>query len=156
MKKNYPAKMIRVITLAVLAAFSIICTLFIPRFIDYAVENNYIGYENRMWFAAAAVLLVIPCATILVMALKLSASDEDPIFTEDTAVLLYRISIILAIDCGAFAAITVILFCLQDRLIAPLFALIDLIGLTLSYMFWQLSGYIHRAAEMKEEVDATL
>ena len=37
-----------------------------------------------------------------------------------------------------------------------LFALIDLIGLTLSYMFWQLSGYIHRAAEMKEEVDATL
>ena len=46
--------------------------------------------------------------------------------------------------------------CLQDRLIAPLFALIDLIGLTLSYMFWQLSGYIHRAAEMKEEVDATL
>ena len=148
--------MIRVITLAVLAAFSIICTLFIPRFIDYAVENNYIGYENRMWFAAAAVLLVIPGATILVMALKLSASDEDPIFTEDTAVLLYRISIILAIDCGAFAAITLILFCLQDRLIAPLFALIDLIGLTLSYMFWQLSGYIHRAAEMKEEVDATL
>lgn len=156
MKQNYPAKMIRVITLAVLAAFSIICTLFIPRFIDYAVENNYIGYENRMWFVAAAVLLVIPCATILVMALKLSASDEDPIFTESTAVLLYRISMILAIDCGAFAAVTVILFCLQDRLIAPLFALIDLIGLTLSYMFWQLSGYIHRAAEMKEEVDATL
>ena len=109
-----------------------------------------------LWFAAAAVLLVIPCAVILVMALKLSESDEDPIFTEDTAVLLYRISIILAIDCGAFAAITVILFCLQDMLIAPLFALIDLIGLTLSYMFWQLSGYIHRAAEMKEEVDATL
>ena len=156
MEHKYPAKTIRILTLGVLMAFSVICTIFIPRFIDYAVENNYIGYENRIWFLGAAVLLVMPCATILVMALKLSASDEDPIFTEDTAILLYRISILLAVDCGAFAAVTVILFCLRDTLIAPLFALIDLVGLTLSYMFWQLSGYIHRAAEMKEEVDATL
>lgn len=156
MEHHYPAKTIRILTLCVLFAFSAICAVFIPRFVDYAAANNYIGYENRTWFIAAAVLLVLPCAAILVMALKLSASDEDPIFTEDTAVLLYRISIILAIDCGAFAAVTVILFCLRDTLIAPLFALIDLIGLTLSYMFWQLSGYIHRAAEMKEEVDATL
>lgn len=156
MEHKYPAKAVRIITLFVLAAFSVICTLFIPNFIDYAVEMDYIGFENRMWFAAAAVLLVAPCATILVMALKLSASDEDPIFTEGTAVLLYRISIILAIDCGAFAAVTVILFCLGDMLVAPLFALIDLVGLTLAFLFWQLSGYIHRAALMKEEVDATL
>ena len=156
MEHKYPAKAIRIITLLVLAAFGVICTIFIPNFINYAVEHDYIGYENQMWFVGAAVLLVSPCAVILVMALKLSSSDEDPIFTEDTAVLLYRISILLAIDCGAFAAVTVILFCLRDTLIAPLFALIDLIGLTLSYLFWQLSGYIHRAAEMKEEVDATL
>ena len=156
MEQNYPAKAVRIITLFVLAAFSVICTVFIPNFIDYALEMDYIGYENRIWFIAAAVLLVIPCATILVMALKLSASEEDPIFTEDTAVLLYRISVMLAVDCGAFLAVTVILFCLGDLLIAPLFALIDLVGLTLSFLFWQLSGYIHRAAKMKEEVDATL
>jgi len=156
MEHNYPAKAVRIITLFVLAAFSVICTVFIPNFIDYALEMDYIGYENRIWFIAAAVLLVIPCAAILVMALKLSASEEDPIFTEDTAVLLYRISVMLAVDCGAFLAVTVILFCLGDLLIAPLFALIDLVGLTLSFLFWQLSGYIHRAAKMKEEVDATL
>jgi len=158
MEHNYPAKTVRVITIGVLCAFCVICTVFIPNFIDYAVEMDYIGYENQIWFLAAAVLLVLPCAAILVMALKLSESgkDEDPIFTEGTAVLLYRISIILAVDCGAFAAVTVILFCLRDSLIAPLFALIDLVGLTLSFMFWQLSGYIHRAAKMKEEVDATL
>ena len=90
------------------------------------------------------------------MALKLSSSKEDRIFTVDTARLLWRISLILAIDCGAFAAVTVILFCLQDMLIAPLFALIDLVGLSLSYLFYHLSVYIARAAEMKEEVDATL
>ncbi|MBR5871944.1 MAG: hypothetical protein IKZ09_12995 [Clostridia bacterium] len=156
MENNYPAKLIRVITIGVLCMFCVICTVFIPNFVDYAIEMDYIGVENRMWFIAAAVLLVAPCAAILIMALKLSKSGEDPIFTEDTAVLLYRISIILAIDCGAFAAVTVILFCLGDTLVAPLFALIDLIGLTLSFMFGQLSGYIHRAAEMKEEVDATL
>jgi len=158
MENNYPAKTVRAITIGVLCAFSVICTLFIPNFIDYAVEMDYIGQENRIWFTAAAVLLVLPCAVILVMALKLSESgkNEDPIFTEDTAVLLYRIAILLAVDCGAFAAVTVILFCLGDMLVAPLFALIDLVGLTLSFLFWQLSGYIHRAAEMKEEVDATL
>ena len=139
MEHNYPAKLIRFITVAVLFAFCVICTVFIPNFIDYAVEMNYIGYENRMWFVAAAVLLVLPCAVILVMALKLSESgkNEDPIFTEDTAVLLYRIAILLAVDCGAFAAVIVILFCLGDALIAPLFALIDLVGLTLSFLFWQ-------------------
>lgn len=156
MEHHYPAKTIRILTLGVLLAFSVICAIFIPRFIDYAIENNYIGYENRLWFTAAAILLVSPCAVILIMALKLSASDEDPVFTEGTAVLLHRISILFAIDCAAFAAVTVILFCLRDTLIAPLFALIDLVGLTLSYLFRQLSGYIHRAAEMKEEVDATL
>lgn len=156
MEQNYPAKAIRIITLFVLAAFSVICTVFIPQFIEYAVENDYIGAENRLWFTFGAVLLVLPCAAILIMALQLSASREDPVFTEDTAHLLYRISLILAVDCGAFAAVTVILFCLGDLLVAPLFALIDLIGLSLSYLFWQLSGYIHRAAALKEEADATL
>ena len=156
MENNYPAKTIRFITVAVLVLFCAICAVFIPNFIDYAAEQNYIGYENRVFFTAAAVILALPCAVILVMALKLSASKEDPVFTEATAKLLWRISIILAVDCGAFSAVTVILFCLRDTLIAPMFALIDLVGLALSYLFGQLSGYIHRAAEMKEEVDATL
>ena len=156
MKNHFPAVQIRCITVAILLLFCIICAVFIPRFLDYAEANNYIGSENRLLFAAAAVLLVLPCAAVLVMALKLSSSKEDRIFTEDTAQLLWRISMILAIDCGAFAAVTVILFCLRDTLIAPLFALIDLVGLALSYLFYHLSVYIARAAEMKEEVDATL
>ena len=156
MKNHFPAVQIRCFTIAILVLFCVICTVFIPRFLDYAEANNYIGTDNRMFFAAAAVLLVVPCVAVLVMALKLSSSKEDRIFTEDTAVLLWRISMILAIDCGAFAAVTVILFCLHDTLIAPLFALIDLVGLALSYLFYHLSVYISRAAEMKEEVDATL
>lgn len=156
MKNHFPAVQIRCITIIILILFCVICSVFVPRFLDYAEANNYIGTENRIFFAAAAILLIAPCAVVLVMALKLSASKEDRIFTEDTALLLWRISLILAIDCGAFAAVTVILFCLRDALIAPLFALIDLVGLALSYLFYHLSVYISRAAEMKEEVDATL
>lgn len=156
MKNHFPAVQIRCITIAILLLFCIICSVFIPRFLDYAEANDYIGSENRVFFAAAAILLVLPCAAILVMALKLSSSKEDRIFTVETAVLLWRISLILSIDCGAFGAVTVILFCLRDTLIAPLFALIDLVGLSLAYLFYHLSVYIDRAAEMKEEVDATL
>lgn len=156
MENNYPARTIRLITVSILVLFCVICAVFIPNFMDYATEHDYIGTDNKLLFTVAAWILVLPCAVILIMALKLSASNEDRIFTEETARLLWRISLILAIDCGAFAAITVILFCLRDVLIAPMFALIDLVGLALSYLFCQLSGYIHRAAEMKEEVDATL
>ena len=56
----------------------------------------------------------------------------------------------------AFAIVTVILFAVGEGMIALLFALIDLIGFSLAYLLRTLSAYIRRAADMKEEVDATL
>ena len=156
MENKYPAAVIRTVTVVTLLLFVVICVGFIPRFADYLTSCDYIAYESRIPVMVGGAALTLPCAVILLMALQLSASGEDRIFTRETAKLLARIAWILAGDCTAFLAVTVIFYCVGDRLIAPLFALIDLIGFVLSYLLWQLSGYIGRAAVLKEEADGTL
>ena len=152
MENKHPNAVIRILNLIILALFSVICILFIPSFTDYLLRNDLIAASSRIPVMIGGTALALPCAVILIMALRLSASDEDRIFTQDTADLLNRIAWILGCDCLAFAIVTVILFAVGEGMIA----LIDLIGFSLAYLLRTLSAYIRRAADMKEEVDATL
>ncbi|MBO5649321.1 MAG: DUF2975 domain-containing protein, partial [Clostridia bacterium] len=96
------------------------------------------------------------CEWILVLALHFSSSSEDPIFTHSTARVLRQMAGILAVDCTVFRMFSVILLSVGEWLVAPLFFLLVLIGLALAYLLNMLSVYIARAADMKEEADATL
>ncbi len=146
----------RAITIALLFLFVAICVCFIPNFSTYLCKH--LGNENLSPFIFGyGILLCLPCVFMLLGALRFSELIEaDCIFTETTALLLARISLVLLVDCAMFLVGIVALFIVGEFTISPLLALVCLIGLALSVLLHMLSGYIRRAAALKEEADATL
>lgn len=160
MNKNL-SKLIRAFILFALVAFCAICVCFFPSFTDYVgdflAEREITLPASRPFIYAYGVLLTLPCAVILIMALRFpTAIAADRIFTNETAALLSRISVILTVDCLLFLLGIIALFTLREHTVSPLLSLIDLIGFSLAFLLRVLADYVKRAAEMKEEVDATL
>ncbi len=144
----------RIFTAFILIAFIALGTLFVSNFTNY-IEKFTDAPSVLLWGAAA--LLAIPCAAILIIAFSLStAIERDTVFTARTADTLSFIAMIFLIDCALFLACIIALFSLGEATVAPLLAIIDLIGFALGVLLKVLSGYIRRAAELKEEADATL
>ena len=84
------------------------------------------------------------------------AMAEDAIFTPKTAKRIKGISIALFADslllCGAAGW----LIWAGERLLMPALLFVAFIGIMVASAVYVLSGYIARAAVLKEEVDATL
>lgn len=160
MNKNL-SRLIRAFILFALVAFGAICVCFFPSFSDYVggflTERGLNFSVSRPFIYAYGALLTLPCAIILIMALRFpTAIAKDRIFTNEIAALLSRISLILAVDCLLFLFGIIALFTLRELTVSPLLSLIDLIGFSLAFLLHVLADYVKRASEMKEEVDATL
>ena len=159
--KNTPASTILAVILLLLGAFTAISICFIAGFADYlgsfllSTGQHVENHTAIVW--AYGALLAIPCAVILLMALKLpGAVKHDQIFTVETASLLARIARIFCVDCILLLVAVVLLFLIGELLVSPLLALIDLIGFALGFLLHVLADYVRRAAILKEEADATL
>ncbi|MBQ2707913.1 MAG: DUF2975 domain-containing protein [Clostridia bacterium] len=159
--KNTPASTILAVILLLLGAFTAISICFIGSFADYlssfleATGQHVANHTAIVW--AYGALLAIPCAVILLMALKLpGAVKQDRIFTVETAALLARIALIFCVDCILLLGAVVLLLLIGELLVSPLLALIDLIGFALAFLLHVLADYVRRAAILKEEADATL
>ncbi len=143
-----------------IAVFSVLCVWFIPNFADYVeavclIES--IDAPSRAVIYGFAGSVATPCVVLLILALPLSAAiKNDSVFTLRTAARLAAIAYLMLIDCIVFLIGLVVLIFLGDPTFWPLFAIVDLIGFSVSILLLVLSGYIRRAAELKEEVDATL
>ncbi len=151
------SKITRAVIFALILLFLAISISFISNFADYMAEQ-VLAYElTRYVVCIGGAILAIPCLCILSMALEFpSAIAADEIFTQKNASLIARISRILFVDCILLLATTVALLCVGEFLVAPLLAMIDLIGFALAFLLYLLADYVKRAAKMKEEVDATL
>lgn len=150
----------RAVTVLLIVAFFVICISFFPNFVKY-IDVYFIGSDHleaiHTVIYAFGALVTLPCLVMLFMALGLSSAVEnDRVFTRETAALLSRISMLLFIDCIVFLLAVIALFAIGELTVSPLLALIDLVGYALAVLLRVLSGYIRRAAELKEEADATL
>jgi hypothetical protein len=150
----------RMFTFLLIAIFAVISICFIPNFAEYLCQymkaSGSFSVPRELIYAFGA-LVSIPCEVILFMSLSLSdAIENDAVFTAKTAETFSAISLILFVDCAVFLGSIIMLFCVGEFTVSPLFALVDLIGFGLSVLLYLLSGYIKRAASLKEEVDATL
>jgi hypothetical protein len=64
--------------------------------------------------------------------------------------------VLIFIGCAVGIASASLLIFIGERLLAPVLFLAFLIGAALGFMLAVLSGYVKRAAALKEEVDHTL
>lgn len=165
MMKKYRSIPIHIAAAAVLVLFFYLGAVIIWNFwvyIEGFLRENALfagDYERlRDGILLAGAGFMIPCVFILFLAQRLAwAVGCDRIFTKQTASLLSLIAGLLCGDCVLFSVgILVLRFWIGETLMSGVFAMIALIGFALSYFLYLLSGYVCRAAEMKEEVDATL
>ncbi len=150
---------IRIIIFALIGGFCALCLCFFPEGTRYIADfASSSGIEiPQAAVAAIGALLCAPCIVLLVLAMKLAdAVERDEVFTEATARRLSLISLIFLCDCILFLAGIAVMLLFGERLLAPIFALVDLIGLGIAMLLRILAGYIRRAAELKEEVEGTL
>ncbi len=150
---------IRIFIIVLIAGFCGLCAVFVPRGSEYiagfAVQKGIAIPEAAVY--AVGALLCLPCLVLLVIAWRFGGIVErDEVFTPLTARTLSLISWIFFIDCALFLCGIVVMFAFGEMLLAPIFALIDLIGFGIGVLLRILSGYIRRAAELKEEVEGTL
>ena len=160
MKPVSPSAILAVILL-LLGGFAAISIGFIESFIgylgDFLITTGHHAANHAVIVRAYGALLTIPCAVILILALKLpDAVKTDRIFTVETASLLSRIALIFCVDCILLLGAVVLLLLIGELLVSPLLALIDLIGFALAFLLHVLADYVRRAAILKEEADATL
>ena len=159
--KDTPHSTILAVILLLLGAFAACSVCFIASFAAYlgdflAASGQSIASHTAIVWAYGA-LLTIPCAVILLMALRLpGAVKNDRIFTVETASLLSRIALIFCVDCILLLGAVILLLLIGELLVSPLLAIIDLIGFALAFLLYVLAGYVRRAAILKEEADATL
>ncbi len=138
-----------------IVAFSALYFCFIPDFTDYV--ERFITVSLRAVIISVGCIIAVPCVVLLALSLSLSfAIKNDSVFTLKTAKRLAAVAYIMLFDCVLFFFGIAVLFCFGERLFVPLLAIIDLIGFALSILLLVLSGYIRRAAKLKEEVDSTL
>ncbi len=153
-------KLTLIFNIFLIVAFSVLCVCFIPNFADYLDEFFAVNghtFSARTLVYGFSGSIAVPCVVLLALSLSLSIRiKNDSIFTIQTALRLATVAYIMMMDCAVFFIGTVALFCLGELTFSPLFAIIDLIGFALSVLLLVLSGYIRRAAGLKEEVDATL
>lgn len=159
--KNPQAPLILAVILLLLGAFAAFSICFIAGFAAYldgfleAAGKAIDRLPAIVW--AYGALLTIPCAVILLMALRLpGAVQNDRIFTADTAALLSRIALIFCVDCILLLGAVILLLIAGELLVSPLLAIVDLIGFALAFLLHILADYVRRAAILKEEADATL
>ncbi len=150
---------IRIFIIVLIAGFCGLCAVFVPRGAEYIAG---FAAEKGLEIAKTAVFalgtaLCAPCVALLALAWRFAdAVERDEVFTARTAQRLSLISAIFIADCALFLCGIVAMFCFGELLLSPLFALIDLIGFGIGVLLRILSGYIRRAAELKEEVEGTL
>lgn len=158
--KNKVPSLIRILLIIMLLSLVALAALWIPDVIDYA-EEMLIAKKNEGSLRVAAYVLSYTVTAIaisvFIMAFRFPVAIRDgEIFTEKTAVLLKRISVLILADCFLFGAGTVVLLVLGDRVLAPALAFTDGIGFAVAAMLWVLSRYVSEAAILKEEADCTL
>ncbi len=150
---------IRIFIIFLTTAFVGLCMCILPLCGEYisdvAVQK---GFElSPIAVCLAGIVLCVPCVVILVMSMSLArAVERDEVFRASTAKTLKCISVLFFTDCIAFLCGIIVLLCLGELLISPLLTLIDLVGFAIGTLLSVLSGYIRRASELQEEVDATL
>lgn len=81
---------------------------------------------------------------------------NDTIFTSKTAKQIKKISAMLFFDCILLCTVSVWLIASGEKLLMPALLFVSFIGVMVSLAVYILSGYVARAAILKEEADATL
>ncbi len=150
---------IRIFIIFLIIAFIAIAACALTEYAGYIsdifAEYGDVVSETTVYFVGA--LLCLPCVAILLIALGIAgAVERDEVFSALTAKALSLISVIFFTDCSVFFAATVAIMAFGERFLYPVLILVALVGIAISVLLRVLSGYIRRAAELKEEVDTTL
>ncbi len=154
MKNKLPSLIMTLIS-AIIVAFSCLYAMFVRNFSDH-VEALSAAVPTVAVYVAAGLLYIL-CLTMLLMSFKIPMSmKNDTVLSYEMASLLKKLSVLMLIAAVMLFAVSVFMFCVGDHLISPIIAIVDIIAFAIYLVLSVLGGYIRRAAELKEEADATL
>lgn len=148
------------IILALIGALALVGAIFVfwlPPFREYLItlEGNLPILSSLVYPISALVATL--CIASLAIALAFpSAMKRDMIFSTPTSSKLSIISLLISISGSLILVSAVTLLSVGDRLLSFPMIIISSIILLIAFMLSILSSYVKRAAELKEEVDATL
>jgi len=153
-------------TLCAFVRFSVIsaavCGLILCGYIFPIALPDILGFDPYRGTYVWLVFLLITAAPgfiILIFVWKVSSAvKSDDVFTVKTAVWIKRASVLLLADAGFFAAgnAVLLLIGLSRPNIFFISILGCLFGVSLALLAAVLSRYISKAADMREEADATI
>ena len=135
---------------------ALMCALWLPETIEYIAFFLFSGASPTPIYILCAIVGAIFFAVLIAAFQFPKAIAEDTVFSQRTAKLLKVISIALFADCLLLCGASVWLLCEGEYLLSPALLFVSMIGLTVSLMLFILSGYVARAAVLKEEADSTL
>ena len=102
-------------------------------------------------------LASLPCFVILVYGWLISGNvRRDRVFTSDTAGKLKTASKILFIDSLIYLAAQLVFTLLRWNPLAPILAVVCVIGLILSFVLFLAGRYVGEAAKIKEENEGSI
>ncbi len=156
MKKQVP-NMIRVLLVMMTLAVLAMAIFWTPQAVSYAKTQTNLpdGLSVGVYPLAAAVSLIALVAFALAFVFP-REMEKGTLFGKLSARAVGWISWLVLTDCVLLAVGVVGLFAYGERLLSPALAFVDAVGLVLFAMLRLLSAYLREAAELKEEVDATL
>ena len=151
---------IRVVLILMLLSMGAMCALWFPVAVDYvggfyesAGDFEYV----KGWLYVICAIVSLPLFAVFIIAFSFPpAIENDSVFTKKTARNIKCISNIIFADCIVFAATVIWIIWMGERILSPVLAFVDVIGIMVAFMLYVLSGYISRAAVLKEEADHTL
>lgn len=154
MKTKCPLYVRAVLSLMIVSA-ALMGVLWLP--VAFAYLSDFLSGGALFTFGILCGVIGAVFFGILISAFAFpKAMAEDAIFTPKTAKRIKGISIALFADnlllCGAAGW----LIWAGERLLMPALLFVAFIGIMVASAVYVLSGYIARAAVLKEEVDATL
>jgi hypothetical protein len=156
MKKQVP-NMIRVLLVMMTLAVLAMAILWTPQVVSYAENQTSLpeGLSLGIHVLAAAISLIALSAFALAFVFP-REMEKGTLFGETSARAVGWISWLVLTDCFLLAVGAVGLFVCGERLLSPALAFVDAVGLVVFVMLRLLSSYLREAAELREEVDATL
>ncbi len=119
--------------------------------------SGFVFDSKTLPFYLICAVIALPFVAILFIAFSFPFSiRNDTVFTAKTAKRIKIISFLLFADCIMLLVAAVVFLISGDTLISPALCFISLIGMTVALMLFILSGYVKKAAILKEESDYTL
>ena len=148
------------IIISLVAAIALVAIIFIfwlPALQQYvqSLEGELPLFSDLVYPLSAIIALLNVSALGVALAFP-SAMKKDQIFSDATASKLSLISLLLIISSAIIFACAALLLSIGDSLVAFPMIIIAAISLLASFMLNILSSYVKRAAELKQEVEATL